>query len=68
MPLMYMAGSALRTVLDRWWIKLVSSCKFTSMQARMGINMEVLDPTPDCPASRVARHTLGSFKEPESIR
>ena len=40
----------------------------SALQARMGINMEVLDPTPDCPASRVAKHTLGSFKEPESIR
>ena len=38
------------------------------MQARMGIKIEVLDPTPDCPASVVAKQTLGSFKEPASIR
>ena len=34
----------------------------------MGIKIEVLDPTPDCPASVVAKQTLGSFKEPASIR
>ena len=34
----------------------------------MGIRIEVLDPTPDCPASVVANQTLGSFKEPQSIR
>ena len=38
------------------------------LQARMGIKIEVLDPTPDCPASVVAKQTLGSFKDPTSIR
>ena len=39
-----------------------------ALQARMGIKIEVLDPTPDCPASMIAKQTLGSFKEPASIR
>lgn len=34
----------------------------------MGIKVEVLDPTPDCPAAVVARQRLGSFRDPVKIR
>ena len=37
-------------------------------QARMGIKVEVLDPTPSCPAASVAKQTLGSFRDPQKIR
>lgn len=37
-------------------------------QARMGIKVEVLDPTPGCPAASVAKQTLGSFRDPQKIR
>ncbi|CAL8469156.1 g8697 [Coccomyxa elongata] len=36
--------------------------------ARMGIKIEVLDPTPNCPAAVVAKQTLGSFRDPVKIR
>ena len=51
---------------DDQWYKAGNGC--SALQARMGIKIQVLDPTPDCPASTVAKHTLGSFKEPQSIR
>jgi hypothetical protein len=38
------------------------------LQARMGIRIEVLDPTPNCPASVVAKQTVGSFRDPAKIR
>lgn len=36
-------------------------------QAEMGININVLDPTPGCPASAVANHTLGSFQDFDAV-
>lgn len=40
----------------------------TSAQAKMGVRIKVLDPTPECPASVVAEQTLGSFRDPATIR
>ena len=34
----------------------------------MGVKVEVLDPTPDCPAAVVAKQTVGSFRDPVKIR
>jgi phosphoribosylaminoimidazole carboxylase len=34
---------------------------------KMGIEIKVLDPTPNCPASSVALHTMGSFRDPAAI-
>jgi len=34
---------------------------------KMGIEIKVLDPTPNCPASSVASHTMGSFRDPAAI-
>jgi len=39
-----------------------------ALQAKMGVRVKVLDPTPGCPASAVAEHTLGSFRDPDMIR
>ena len=38
------------------------------VQARMGIAVKVLDPTPDCPAAAVAEQVLGSFRDPQAVR
>lgn len=35
---------------------------------KMGIRIKVLDPTPECPASSVAEHVLGSFRDPEAVK
>ena len=36
----------------------------TQSAKQMGLEVYVLDPTPDCPASHVgARHMVGSFKD-----
>ena len=35
----------------------------------MGVKVAVLDPLPDCPASRIAfRHQVGSFRDTEAVR
>ncbi|WP_277555299.1 5-(carboxyamino)imidazole ribonucleotide synthase [Halobaculum limi] len=34
----------------------------------MGVDVVVLDPTPDCPASRVADQIEGSFDDPDAVR
>lgn len=34
---------------------------------KMGVAVRVLDPTPACPASTVAAHVLGSFRDPNAI-
>ncbi|MCS7149179.1 MAG: 5-(carboxyamino)imidazole ribonucleotide synthase [Caldimicrobium sp.] len=34
---------------------------------KMGFNIKVLDPTPNCPASTVAEHIIGSYRDSESI-
>lgn len=36
--------------------------------AKMGVTLKVLDPTPNCPASVVAKQTVGSFRDPEAVR
>jgi len=42
--------------------------KMLAQEARkMGIEIKVLDPTPNCPASSVASHTMGSFRDPAAI-
>lgn len=41
--------------------------RITTKQAEMGINISVLDPTPGCPASAVANHTLGSFQDFDAV-
>ena len=37
------------------------------MQARLGLDMRVLDPTPNCPASIVASQTVGSFQDADAL-
>lgn len=37
-------------------------------QAKMGIKLKVLDPTPACPASVVAEQTEGSFRDPAAVK
>ena len=37
-------------------------------QAKMGLKLVVLDPTPGCPASSVAPQTVGSFRNADEIR
>ncbi|UIO99335.1 5-(carboxyamino)imidazole ribonucleotide synthase [Halobaculum sp. CBA1158] len=34
----------------------------------LGVDVVVLDPTPDCPASRVAEQIEGSFDDPDAVR
>ncbi|WP_435062707.1 5-(carboxyamino)imidazole ribonucleotide synthase [Halobaculum sp. EA56] len=34
----------------------------------LGVNVVVLDPTPDCPASRVADQIEGAFDDPDAVR
>ncbi len=34
----------------------------------LGVDVVVLDPTPDCPASRVAEQIEGSFDDPDGVR
>ena len=34
----------------------------------MGITVKVLDPTPNCPASTVAEHVLGSFRDAAAVK
>ena len=34
----------------------------------LGVDVVVLDPTPDCPAARVAEQIEGSFDDPEAVR
>lgn len=36
-------------------------------QAKMGVTLKVLDPTPACPASVVAQQTVGSFRDFEAV-
>lgn len=38
------------------------------LQAKMGIKIKVLDPTPNCPASVVAEQVVGSFRDPEAVK
>jgi phosphoribosylaminoimidazole carboxylase (NCAIR synthetase) len=38
------------------------------MQAKMGVALKVLDPTPECPASVVAQQVLGSFRDREAVQ
>ena len=35
--------------------------------APLGVDLVVLDPTPDCPASRVARQVVGEFDDPDAV-
>ena len=39
-----------------------------SVQARMGVAVKVLDPTPGCPAAVVAEQVVGSFRDPQAVR
>ena len=34
----------------------------------MGVELRVLDPTPDCPAAGVARQTVGSFRDAAAVK
>ncbi|MFB6080838.1 MAG: 5-(carboxyamino)imidazole ribonucleotide synthase [Haloferacaceae archaeon] len=36
--------------------------------APLGVDVIVLDPTPDCPASRVCEQIVGDFDDPEGVR
>ncbi|MFB6157347.1 MAG: 5-(carboxyamino)imidazole ribonucleotide synthase [Haloferacaceae archaeon] len=36
--------------------------------APLGVDVVVLDPTPDCPAARVCEHVVGDFDDPEAVR
>ena len=38
------------------------------LQAKMGVTLRVLDPTPACPASTVAAQMVGSFRDPDAVR
>lgn len=38
-----------------------------SWQAKMGVTLKVLDPTPACPASVVAEQTEGSFRDAAAV-
>ena len=38
------------------------------VQARMGVAVKVLDPTPNCPAAVVAEQVVGSFRDPQAVR
>jgi phosphoribosylaminoimidazole carboxylase (NCAIR synthetase) len=37
-------------------------------QAKMGVTLRVLDPTPGCPASVVAQQVEGSFRDEEAVK
>lgn len=39
-----------------------------ALQAKMGVKLKVLDPTPNCPASVVAEQVVGSFRDPEAVK
>ena len=39
-----------------------------SMQAKMGVRIMVLDPTPGCPASSVAVQIVGSFRDSAAVK
>jgi phosphoribosylaminoimidazole carboxylase (NCAIR synthetase) len=38
------------------------------MQANLGVRMKCLDPSPDAPASWVAKQVLGHFRDAEAIQ
>ena len=38
------------------------------LQAKMGVALRVLDPTPACPASTVAQQVVGSFRDFEAVK
>ncbi len=38
------------------------------MQAKMGVRIMVLDPTPGCPASSVAVQIVGSFRDSAAVK
>lgn len=38
-----------------------------TMQAKLGVKVVVLDPTPGCPASAVAVQIVGSFRDPAAV-
>lgn len=38
-----------------------------TMQAKLGVKVVVLDPTPGCPASAVAVQIVGSFRDSAAV-
>lgn len=40
----------------------------TDLQAKMGVRIVVLDPTPGCPASSVAVQIVGSFRDSAAVK
>ena len=50
------------------WRPQPANASVHALQAKMGVTVKVLDPTPGCPASAVAEQVVGSFRDPAAVQ